>query len=107
MFLSEEQDERKMNRGDKQQGAPETPDPAQNWEAQQVCKSTPPLETVADKTANRGPGNLRCRSFMVSECLVIKAAGWREAERESEENKGRTSSRSDKVQIRQETQRHT
>lgn len=47
---------------------------------------------------------------MVSECLIIKAAGWREAERESEESEERedeTSSISNKVHIIQETLRHT
>ncbi|MCJ8736428.1 hypothetical protein PDJAM_G00012390 [Pangasius djambal] len=106
-FLPEDQDEGKRKSGGDQQGAPETPDPAQHQEVQQVYKSTPPLETVADETANRDPGNLSCRSFMVSECLIIEAAGWREAERESEDREDETGSRSDKVQIRQETQRHT
>lgn len=104
MFLSEDQDERRINSRGDQQGASETPDPAQNQEVQQVCKSTPPLEIVADETANGVPGNLRCRSFMVSERLIIEAAGWREAERESEEREDKTGFRSDKVQIRQGTQ---
>lgn len=82
MFLSEDQNERRINSRGEQQGALETPDPAQKQEMQQVCKSTPPLETVANEIANGDPRNPSYKSFMVSEHLIIEAAGWRQAERE-------------------------
>lgn len=61
-----------------------------------MFKSAPPLETVADKTANGDPGNPSCRSFMVSKRLIIEAARWREAGRERDEREDKTGSRSDK-----------
>lgn len=87
---------RRINSSADQQEAPDTLDPAQKQEVQQVCKSAPPLETVANKTANEDPGNPSCRSFMVNERLMIEAAEWRKAGRESEDREDEGELRSDK-----------